>query len=81
VLAALLAGIVALNVASLRLNLRLDELGRERANLRADNARVSAQLSSAASAPEIAQLARDQLGLVPSGPANTTYLDLADRQK
>ena len=80
-LAVLLAGIVALNVAALQLNLRLDELGRERANLRAENARVSLQVSSSASAPEIAELARDQLGLTHAGLEETVYVDLAPRGK
>ena len=44
----LLTGVVAMNVAVLRLNLRLDSLGRERAKLRAGNADLSSQLSSAA---------------------------------
>ena len=47
VLAVLLAGIVAVNVAVLQLNVRLDELGRERVQLRADTKRLSSQLSSA----------------------------------
>jgi cell division protein FtsL len=80
-LAVLLAGIVALNVAALQLNLRLDELGRERADLRAENARISLQVSSAASAPEIAQLARDRLGLIHAGLEETVYVDLAPRTK
>src|SRR5207247_802893 len=46
VVAALLAGVVATNVAVLRLNMKLDSLGRERADLRAQNAQLSSQLSS-----------------------------------
>ena len=45
--AGLLAGVVAMNVAVLRLNMKLDHLGRERADLRAENAALSVQLSSA----------------------------------
>ena len=48
IVAALLAGVVATNVAVLRLNMKLDHLGQERANLRAQNAQLSSQLSSAA---------------------------------
>src|SRR2546421_9370723 len=44
VVAALLAGVVAMNVAVLRLNMKLDHLGRERADLRAQNAALSVQL-------------------------------------
>ena len=40
VVAVLLAGVVALNVAVLRLNVQLDELGQERTQLRADNAEL-----------------------------------------
>ncbi len=42
-LAALLAGVVALNVAVLRLNLTLDERGAERARLQAGNAEIAAR--------------------------------------
>jgi cell division protein FtsL len=76
VIAALLAGVVATNVAVLRLNMKLDHLGRERADLRAQNAVLSSQLSSAASAPRIQQLAAKQLGLVQAEPEQTTYFTL-----
>ena len=76
VLAALLAGVVALNVAVLQLNVRLDRLGRERANLRAANAALALQLSSAASAPQVERLAQDRLGLVRAEPEQTTYVHL-----
>ena len=75
-LGALLAGIVALNVAVLQLNLRFDELGRERAELRAGNAALASQLSSASSAPRVEALARKRLGLVPLDPQQTVYLEL-----
>ena len=76
VVAALLAGVVALNVAVLRLNMKLDHLGRERANLRAENAALSVQLSSAASAPRIQGLAAKRLGLVQATPDETSYVTL-----
>src|SRR6266550_6901566 len=57
VIATLLAGVVATNVAVLRLNMKLDHLGRERADLRAQNAALSSLLSSAASTPRIQALA------------------------
>jgi len=76
VIAALLAGVVATNVAVLRLNMKLDRLGRERADLRAQNAALSSQLSSAASAPRIQRLAAKQLGLVQAEPDRTTYFTL-----
>ena len=76
-LATLLAGVVALNVAVLRLNMRLDELGRERSDLRAANATLSSQLSRAAAGPQVEALARSRLGLVAAPPEQTYYVDLA----
>ena len=74
--AALLAGVVALNVAVLRLNMKLDHLAQERTNLRAENAALSVQLSSQASAPRIQQLAAKRLGYVQATPDQTTYVTL-----
>ena len=76
VIAALLAGVVALNVAVLGLNLQLDRLGREKVELRARNAQLAARLSSAAAPPRIGALARSRLGLVSAGPEQTTYVEL-----
>ena len=76
VLAVLLAGVVAVNVAVLRLNMQLDDLSRQRAKLSADNAALSSQVSSANAAAKIQQLARKRLGLVPAQVGDTTYLDL-----
>jgi len=75
----LLAGVVALNVAVLRLNLRLDDLGRERMKLRAENAQLASQISSSAANAKIQALARKQLGLVQADPSETTYVELARR--
>ena len=75
VLAALLAGVVAVNVAVLQLNVRLDDLGRERVQLRADNARLSSELSRAGADARIASQARNKLGLEPA--ETTEFLDLA----
>ena len=76
VVAALLAGVVATNVAVLRLNMKLDRLGRERADLRAQTADLSSQLSSAAAAPRIQRLAAKSLGLAQATPDQTIYLTL-----
>lgn len=76
VVAVLLAGVVALNVAALRLNLRFDELGQQRAKLRAENAGLSSKLASAAATARIEQLAAQRLGVAPADPARTLYLDL-----
>jgi cell division protein FtsL len=78
-LAVLLAGVVAVNVAVLQLNVRLDELGRERVQLRDDTARLRAQLSGTAAHARIERRARAELGLVEADPATTSYVDLAPR--
>ena len=77
--AALLAGIVALNVAVLRLNVQLDRLSRERADLRAEHRALQSQLSPAASSQRIQRLAAKQLGLRPADPDSTVYVDLGGR--
>ncbi len=74
---ALLAGVVAVNVAVLQLNVRLDGLGRERVQLRADNARLRSQLSSAAAGARIESQAERRLGLVPADANSTAYVQLA----
>jgi cell division protein FtsL len=76
VVGALLAGIVAINVAVLRANLELDKLGDTRTRLRSENAELASKLSSAQAAARIQSVASAQLGLVPASPAATTYLDL-----
>jgi cell division protein FtsL len=76
-LAGLLAGVVAVNVVVLQLNVRLDGLTQERTELRADNAKLRAQLSSAAANARIARDAHDGLGLVAADPTTTTYVLLA----
>jgi len=76
VVAALLAGVVALNVAVLRVNLAFDELGQKRAKLRAENAALSSQLASAASTGRIQKLAAEQLGATPASPDQTAHVVL-----
>ena len=76
VLAVLLAGVVAVNVAVLQLNVRLDELGRERIQLRADTNRLSSQLSSASANARIESEARARLGLERADPALTQHVQL-----
>jgi len=73
----LLAGIVAVNVAVLQANIRLDRLGQERANLRSENAVLASQLSAAAAGPRIAGLAARRLGLVQASAEGTTYVEIA----
>ena len=75
-LAVLLAGVVAVNVAVLQLNVRLDELGRERIQLRAETNRLSSQLSSASANAWIESQARSRLGLERADPALTQHVQL-----
>ena len=78
---ALLAGVVALNVAVLRLNVQLDGLAREKQELRAGNNELASRLAGLEASGRIQALARKQLGLVPAEPDQTTYITLepADR--
>lgn len=75
--AILLAGVVALNVAVLQLNLRADSLGEQRTKLRAENAALASEISTAAANAQIQAQAAQRLGLVPADPAETTYVDLS----
>ena len=72
----LLAGIVAVNVVVLQLNMQFDGLSRERAQLKADNARLRSQLSSASANARIEEVATAKLGLQPADPLTTTYVRL-----
>lgn len=73
----LLAGVVALNVAVLRLNIQSDQLTEERSQLRAESAELSSQLALRAASARTSSLARNQLGLQPA--STTRYLDLQQR--
>ena len=75
--AVLLAGVVAINVAVLRLNLQLDEAGRERTDLKNDIAQLRSEISSAAATNRIERLAKGELGLREVEPEDTTYVQLA----
>jgi cell division protein FtsL len=74
VFALLLAGVVAVNVAVLRLNLQLDEVSRERTELDADLSRLRSELSSASASARIERLATKELGLVQADPETTVYV-------
>ena len=75
VVATLLAGIVALNVAVLRLNMQSEELDIERAELIAKRDGLEAELSQAAAAGRIEAMAVHRYGL--TEPVETTYVRLA----
>lgn len=76
VVGVLLAGVVAVNVLVLQLNVEVDRYGRERAQLKADAARLRSELSSASANARIESDAATKLGLAPADPATTTYLQL-----
>jgi hypothetical protein len=73
--ALVLAGVVALNVAVLRVNMGVSRLDRQQLELQAQNAALSSQVSSAASAQRIEQAAH-RLGYVPAPATDTSYVEL-----
>jgi cell division protein FtsL len=76
VLGVLLAGVVAVNVAVLRLNVSLDKTSQTRLELRDDVARLQSELSSAVASARVQREAQRRLGLVTADPSTTTYLKL-----
>jgi cell division protein FtsL len=76
VIALLLAGVVALNVAVLRLNVGLDGLDQERARLRAEKAELVSRLAGELSSARIEERARGELGLRPVDPGETRFVEL-----
>ena len=74
VVATLLAGVVAVNVAVLQLNLGLDGANRQRGQLKADIAADQAKLAGTKRTARIIEGAR---GLVPADPATTSTVDLS----
>ena len=74
VVATLLAGIVALNVAVLRLNVQAEELEGQRAELAATRDALEAQLSQGGAAGRIEAVAVQQYGL--TQPVETSYVRL-----
>lgn len=73
IIGTLLAGIVALNVAVLGLNMKSDRLDGRISELQTRRAQLQSELSSAAAAGRI-EAAAAQLGLVP--PLETRYVHL-----
>ena len=73
-----LAGVVALNVAVLRVNMQVSRLDKAQIELQAQNAALSSQVSSAASAQRIEQVAH-RLGYVPAPATDTSYLELGKK--
>jgi cell division protein FtsL len=77
----MLAGVVAVNVFVLRLNVQYDELGRQRAELQAEVATLQAQLSSASANVRIETEAQEKLGLELAPLELTTHVRLVKGQK
>ena len=77
--AVLLAGVVAVNVTVLRLNVELDRTDAERSQLKADIAALRSELSSTAATSRIERVAKDELGYVLADPETTTYVSLPPR--
>ena len=77
-LALLLFGVVAVNVAVLRAHVAVSNLDQKRAQLEAKNQALRSALSAASSAPRVEAAARRR-GYVPASAGNTSYLDLTPR--
>ncbi len=73
----LLAGVVFVNVAVLRLNLSLDGANADRVKLRAENAALQSELSSRLRSAQIQAQASKQLGLVFQDPSEYGYVNLS----
>jgi len=73
----LLAGVVFVNVAVLRLNLAIDSTNAERVKLHAQDAALQSQLSSTLASPRIQAQAARKFGLVYADPSDYGYVNLA----
>ena len=73
----LLAGVVFVNVAVLRLNLSLDSANSERTKLRAENAALQSNLSTELASAHIETRAAKEFGLTYVDPTTYGYVDLA----
>jgi uncharacterized protein HemX len=70
----LLAGVVFVNVAVLRLNLSLDATNSERTKLRADNAALQSNLSRELASSQIEKRAAREFGLTYADPTQYGYV-------
>jgi hypothetical protein len=73
----LLAGVVFVNVAVLRLNLSLDSTNSERTKLRAENAVLQSNLSGELASSQIQRRAAKEFGLTYADPTQYGYVNLA----
>lgn len=75
----LLAGVVFVNVAVLRLNLSLDSTNSERTKLRAENAALQSNLSRSLASSQIETRAAREFGLTYADPTQYGYVNLAKK--
>lgn len=75
----LLAGVVFVSVAVLRMNIALDHANTERTNLRADIASLQGQVATEVASWRIQSQAQRQLGLVAVDPSQIGYVDLSKK--
>ena len=73
----LLAGVVFVNVAVLRLNLSLDSANSERTKLRAENAALQSNLSRELASSQIETRAAREFGLTYADPTQYGYVNVA----
>ncbi|HEY2355243.1 MAG TPA: hypothetical protein VGH79_10145 [Gaiellaceae bacterium] len=78
VLAVMLVGVVAVNVAVMRAHVSTNDLDTKIAQLQQGNAKLASQYASMTAAPRVAQEAA-AAGLVPASGLVTTYLDMTRR--
>jgi cell division protein FtsL len=75
----LLAGVVFVNVAVLRLNLSLDSANSERTKLRAENAALQSNLSRQLASAQIETRAAKEFGLTYADPSQYGYVNLGKK--
>ncbi|MDQ1448516.1 MAG: hypothetical protein QOC79_1487, partial [Actinomycetota bacterium] len=75
----LLAGVVFVNVAVLRLNLSLDSANSERTKLRAENAALQSNLSREFASAHIETRAAKEFGLTYADPSQYGYVNLGKK--
>ncbi|CAN5303212.1 hypothetical protein BH18ACT14_BH18ACT14_06480 [soil metagenome] len=75
IVAVLLAGIVALNVAVLGLNMEVERLDTQKERIQSQTAEIATELSSAAASGRVEAAARGRLGLVDA--SQTTYVQVS----
>lgn len=75
VFAALLVGVVAVNVAVLRAHVSVNDLDQKITQLHLENATLTSEYSTATSPPRVEDAAR-KAGELPATTANTTIIDM-----